>query len=69
MKSRFFHFASRLVLVVILTAIFIFGGLLVITPSSEEAGASWHKKYYGYDACSVCQDHDHETTYYDPRDM
>ena len=66
MKSRFFHFARRLALVVILTAVFVFGSLLAITSNNKEADAKFHKKYYGYNACSVCQDHDHVTTYPDP---
>ena len=55
MKSRLARFIGRSLLALVVTAMFTFGGLLVLTPNDE---AEAHHRYF-YTACGVCHGHKH----------
>lgn len=55
MKSKLTRYIGRSLLALVVTAMFTFGGLLVLTPT-EEAQAH---HIYKYKACGNCHDHRH----------
>ena len=69
MKNQMFRLVGRLTVVLIITMMFVFAGLLVITPNNNDVQASWHDTHHSYPGCSVCGEHDHKVIYFDPRDM
>ena len=55
MKSKLTRYIGRSILALVVTAMFTFGGLLVLTPTDEaEAG-----KRYSYTDCGRCHGHRH----------
>lgn len=55
MKSKLSRYIGRSILALVVTAMFTFGGLLVMTPT-EDAQAH---HIYKYDACGACHGHKH----------
>ncbi len=56
MKSKLVRYVGRSILTLVVTAMFTFGGLLVLTPNKD---AHAHHKY-SYTKCWACDDHDHK---------
>ena len=56
MKSRLTRYIGRSLLALVVTAMFTFGGLLVLTPNKE---ADAHH-IYKYRPCGACPDHRHD---------
>ena len=56
MKYRLTRYIGRSLLALVVTAMFTFGGLLVLTPN-EDAHAH---HIYKYKPCGTCHDHRHD---------
>lgn len=62
MKSRMAGFLGRLTLTIVMTVMFVFGGLLIVTSQNDDAHAGHYKKYKYVDGNRRAK-HKHVTHY------